>query len=206
MKLSVTFLLVASASCATAFVPSTKAPTSSRLGVATKGKVGPFRKSIATITKDNFSTTLTEIEPFLNEEAGKSIYTKSMRRISAKAKEFGVEMPSTFAKDAKCMEKRREKQNAYCEAKTAEAAAAAAAEAEAKAEAEAAALAAEAAAKAEAEAAAAAAAASEAAVSAETEEVVITAEEGAEGAADSVAPAAEDAVSVEATAEVALAE
>lgn len=205
MKLSVTFLLVASASCATAFVPSTKAPTSSRLGVATKGKVGPFRKSIA-ITKDNFSTTLTEIEPFLNEEAGKSIYTKSMRRISAKAKEFGVEMPSTFAKDAKCMEKRREKQNAYCEAKTAEAAAAAAAEAEAKAEAEAAALAAEAAAKAEAEAAAAAAAASEAAVSAETEEVVITAEEGAEGAAVSLEPAAEDAVSVEATAEVALAE
>jgi hypothetical protein len=199
MKLSVTFLLVASASCATAFVPSTKAPTSSRLGVATKGKVGPFRKSIATITKDNFSTTLTEIEPFLNEEAGKSIYTKSMRRISAKAKEFGVEMPSTFAKDAKCMEKRREKQNAYCEAKTAEAAAAAAAEAEAKA-------AAEAAAKAEAEAAAAAAAASEGAVSAETEEVVITAEEGAEGAAVSLEPAAEDAVSVEATAEVALAE
>lgn len=199
MKLSVTFLLVASASCATAFVPSTKAPTSSRLGVATKGKVGPFRKSIATITKDNFSTTLTEIEPFLNEEAGKSIYTKSMRRISAKAKEFRVEMPSTFAKDAKCMEKRREKQNAYCEAKTAEAVAAAAAEAEAKA-------AAEAAAKAEAEAAAAAAAASEAAVSAETEEVVITAEEGAEGAAVSLEPAAEDAVSVEATAEVALAE
>jgi hypothetical protein len=116
----------------------------------TKGKVGPFRKSIATITKDNFSTTLTEIEPFLNEEAGMSIYTKSMRRISAKAREFGVEMPATFAKDAKCMEKRREKQNAYCEAK-AEAAAAA------KAEAEAAELAAEAAAKAEAEAAAAAA-------------------------------------------------
>ena len=80
MKVSTTFLLVASASCATAFVPSTKAPESSQLGVTTKGKVGPFRKAIATITKDNFSTTLSEIEPFLNTEAGMSIYTKSIRR------------------------------------------------------------------------------------------------------------------------------
>lgn len=157
MKISNAFLLVATASCTSAFLPSTKAPTPSELGVITKGKVGPFRKSIAAITKDNFSSTLTEIEPFLIEEAGMSIYTKSMRRISAKAKEFGVEIPATFAKDAKCMEKRREKQTAYCEAKAEAAAAAAAAEAEAKAEAEAAALAAEAAAKAEAEAAAAAA-------------------------------------------------
>ncbi|KAL7434364.1 hypothetical protein ACHAXH_003882 [Discostella pseudostelligera] len=191
MKVSTTFLLVVSASCASAFVPSTKAPTSSQLGVATKGKVGPFRKAIATITKDNFSTTLAEIEPFLNTEAGTSIYTKSMRRISSKAKEFGVEMPATFAKDAKCMEKRRVKQNAYCEAKAEEAAAAAAAEAEAKAEAEAAAAAAEAAAKAKAEAAAAAA--EDAAASAEGEDVAPVVEAVAEGA-------------VEATAEPAMAE
>lgn len=154
MKISNALLLVATASCTSAFLPFSKAPKSSELGVITKGKVGPFRKSIATITKDNFSNTLTAIEPFLNEEAGMSIYTKSMRRISVKAREFGVEVPATFAKDAKCMEKRREKQTAYCEAK---AEAAAAAEAEAKAEAEAATLAAEAAAEAEAAAAAAAA-------------------------------------------------
>ncbi len=175
MKIAV-FLLVASASCTSAFVPSTKAPTSFRLGVLTKGKVGPFRKSIAAITKDNFSTTLTEIEPFLTEEAGMSIYTKSMRRILAKAKEFGAEVPETFAKDAKCMEKRRGKQNAYCEAKAEAAAAAAAAEVEAKA--------AEAAAKAE----AAAAAAVVAADSAEGgEEAVVV--EGAVAAASEVAAA-----------------
>lgn len=175
MKISSIVFLVASASFTSAFVPSAKAPQSSQLDVLTKGKVGSFRKAIDGITKDNFSATLAEIEPFLNEEAGATIYTKSMRRISAKAKDFGVEIPTTFAKEAKSMEKRRAKQNAYCEAKAEEIAAAAAAAAEAKAEEEAAAIAAEAAAKAE------AAAALEAA--AQVEDVAAVSEEAVEATA-----------------------
>lgn len=78
---------------------------------------------------------MTEIEPFLLNEAGITIYKKSIRRISNKAKAFGVDVPSDYAKAAKATEKRRTKQDEFIQAKEAERleaeAEAAAAEAEA---------------------------------------------------------------------------
>jgi hypothetical protein len=96
------------------------------------------KKSINTVTKDNFSSVLSDIEPFLTKEAGNSIYKKSMNRLKAKAKMLGATMPEGYAKDAKCTEKKREKQDAYCKAKAEEAAEAAAAAAAAEASEEAA--------------------------------------------------------------------
>lgn len=119
-------LVAASVATTSAFVPAANAPQSTQLNVVTKGKIGPFKKAINSITAENFSSTLDEIEPFLTKEAGITIYSKSMRRIAVKAKALGVEVPETFAKDAKCTEKRRAKQDAYCQAKAEEAAAAAA--------------------------------------------------------------------------------
>lgn len=140
MKFSTVLVAAASMASASAFVPATKAPQSTQLNIATKGTAGPVRKAISTITKDNFSSTLAEIEPFLLKDAGITIYGKSMRRLAAKAKALDLTVPENFAKDAKCTEKRRTKQNAYCEGKAEEAAAAAteAAETEAAAAAEAA--------------------------------------------------------------------
>lgn len=120
------FLIAASVASASAFVPATKAPQSStQLYVKTKGTTQPVKKAIKSLTADNFSSTLSEIEPFLTKEAGVTIYSKSMRRIAAKAKGLGVEVPEGYAKDAKCTEKRRAKQDAYCQVKAEEAAAAA---------------------------------------------------------------------------------
>ena len=45
-----------------------------------------------------------------------------MRRIAGAAAEFGVEVPADYAKDAKATKKRRERQDAYVQAKIAEAA------------------------------------------------------------------------------------
>ena len=98
------------------------------------------RKSIGKLSKDNLSTTLSDIEPFLLNNAGPTFYAKSMNRIAAKAKNLGGEVPSGYAKAAKVTEKRREKQDAFVKAKIAEAeeaAAAAAAEAASTAEGEA---------------------------------------------------------------------
>mmetsp|Transcript_35677 Transcript_35677/g.86080 ORF Transcript_35677/g.86080 Transcript_35677/m.86080 type:complete len:164 (+) Transcript_35677:139-630(+) len=143
-------LIAASVASASAFVPATNAPQSStQLYVKTKGTIEPVKKAIKSLTAENFSATLSDIEPFLTKEAGVTIYTKSMRRIAAKAKGLGVAIPEGYAKDAKCTEKRRAKQDAYCQVKTEEAAAAAEEAAAAAAE-EAAAAAAAAAAEAEA--------------------------------------------------------
>merc|ERR1712165_299963 len=79
-----------------------------------------------------------DVEPFLLNGAGRTIYQKSMKRITVKAKSIGEELPADFAKAAKTTEKRRMKQDEFIKAKEAEriaaeeeAAAAAAAEAEA---------------------------------------------------------------------------
>lgn len=97
------------------------------------------RTSIDRLTKENFSKTLSEIEPFLLHDAGASIYAKSMRRIERNAKELGVEVPAKFAFEAACTAKRRAKQDEFIQGKEAErleaeaaAAEAAAAEAAAK--------------------------------------------------------------------------
>merc|ERR1719296_284783 len=132
MKSSAVLVALVSVASSSAFAPSAPAPRlSTRLHIAVKGKVGPVRKAIASLTKENFSATLAEIEPFLTQEAGAAIYGKSMRRIATQARGLGVEVPAEYAREAKCTEKRRAKQSAYCDAKTEEAAAAAAAEAEA---------------------------------------------------------------------------
>ncbi|KAL9185754.1 hypothetical protein ACHAXT_003531 [Thalassiosira profunda] len=134
MKVSAV-LVAATAATASAFAPAATNARSgaTELNIAVAGKVAGVRKSISTLTKDNFSSTLTEIEPFLTQEAGRTIYTKSLRRINVQAKALGVEVPAGYAKEAKCTQKRRERQDAYCKAKAeeAEAAAAEAAEAEA---------------------------------------------------------------------------
>ena len=79
--------------------------------------MGGVRKSIDGLTKDNFSSTLTEIEPFLLNEAGASIYAKSMNRIAVRAKFLGVEIPEGYARGAKATEKRRAKQDAFIQVK-----------------------------------------------------------------------------------------
>jgi uncharacterized membrane protein YqiK len=98
------------------------------------------RKAIMRLNKDNFSSTLSMVEPFLVNEAGITFYEKAVRNINRNAKTIGVEVPAGFAKDAKATSKRRAKQDAFVQAKiaaaaeavaAAEAAAAAAAEAEA---------------------------------------------------------------------------
>lgn len=92
--------------------------------------MGKVRKSLSSLTKDNFSNTLSEVESFLTDEAGSTLHVKSMRRIAVKAKALGVAVPINYAKEAKSTAKKRAKQDAYCSAKT-EAAAAAVAEAKA---------------------------------------------------------------------------
>lgn len=89
-----------------------------------------MKTKIAGLTSENFSSTLSEIEPFLTQEAGASIYKKSIRRINTTAKSLGVDVPTGYAKDAKATEKRRAKQDAYCKAKAEEAAEADASEEE----------------------------------------------------------------------------
>lgn len=129
MKLSLT-IFAASAVCVSSFMMMPSQKPSSQLHVATKGKVAPFRKALSSLTKDNFSNTLSEVESFLTDEAGSTLYVKSMRRIAVKAKALGVAVPENYAKEAKTTTKKRAKQDAYCSAKT-EAAAAAVAEAKA---------------------------------------------------------------------------
>jgi uncharacterized membrane protein YqiK len=129
MKLSLT-IFAASAVCVSSFTMMPSQKQSSQLFVATKGKVAPFRKALSSLTKDNFSNTLSEVESFLTDEAGSTLYVKSMRRIAVKAKALGVAVPENYAKEAKTTTKKRAKQDAYCSAKT-EAAAAAVAEAKA---------------------------------------------------------------------------
>ena len=95
-----------------------------------------LRKSVDSLTKENFSETLSKLEPFLTKEAGSTIYAKSMRRISRNAKMLGVEVPAGYAVEAACTAKRRAKQDAFIQMKIEEAAAAEPAEEEGEAAAE----------------------------------------------------------------------
>jgi len=157
-----------------------KVDLAKNLKVKNKASLLPMpyvRKSIHNLTVENFSKTLTEIEPFLQQNAGQSFYTKSIRRISRNAKFLGVTVPEGYAKNSNALKKKFIKQGLFIEKKEAERVeteAAAAAEAEA---AKAAAAEAEAAAAAEAEAAKAAAAEAEAAAAAAPAEEEAPAEE-----------------------------
>ena len=119
-------LALALVSQSNAFAPAT---TNGRMGtdLAARGKYAEIRATIDKIDKDNFSATLTEVEPFLTKEAGITFYNKSLRRINTAAGALGAAVPEGYAVEAKCTAKRREKQAAY-------AAEQAAAEAEAAAE------------------------------------------------------------------------
>jgi hypothetical protein len=122
-----------------------------QLNIATKGKVGTFRKSLFSLMRDNFLSNLVDMEAFLTKGAGSELYSKSMRRIKVWAKALGTEVPLGYTWDAKANAKRRAKQDAFVAAKLEAAAAVAITEAEA--------VAAEVAAEAEAAVATAAAAA-----------------------------------------------
>lgn len=99
-------------------------------------KITEVRKSISSLTTDNFSQTLSTIEPFLLNDAGTTFYAKSMKRISVQAKALGVEVPTGYALDAAATEKRRVKQDAFIKTKEEERLAAEADSAEAEATAE----------------------------------------------------------------------
>ena len=83
------------------------------------------RKAVDNLTADNFADTLSSIEPYLLNEAGAALYGKSMRRIAVRAKHLGVAIPDNYAVDAQATAKRRAKQDAFIQAKIAEAAEAA---------------------------------------------------------------------------------
>mmetsp|Transcript_5020 Transcript_5020/g.10970 ORF Transcript_5020/g.10970 Transcript_5020/m.10970 type:complete len:153 (+) Transcript_5020:78-536(+) len=134
MKTSTAILFAAAAvSSVSAFSPVTTDGRSSKTTALSmsKGKIASIKNSINSLSAENFSTTLTEIEPFLKNEAGISVYKKSMKRIGNRAKALGVDVPEGYCKDAKATAKRREKQDAYCKARAEEAAEAADAAAEA---------------------------------------------------------------------------
>jgi hypothetical protein len=136
-------LTLALATSAVAFAPVN---TAGRISTELAGNnYGAARKTIDSLDKDNFSASLAEIEPFLLNDAGATIYKKSMQRIKRASKTIGVEVPAGFAKAAKATAKKREKQDSFIQKKIAEAAEvaeAAAAEVAAAAEAAAAAAAA----------------------------------------------------------------
>mmetsp|Transcript_30211 Transcript_30211/g.42809 ORF Transcript_30211/g.42809 Transcript_30211/m.42809 type:complete len:193 (+) Transcript_30211:145-723(+) len=98
-----------------------------------------IRKMIDNLTQENFSATLSTLEPYFLNEAGRTFYNKCLNRISVKAKFLGADMPADFAKEASCTAARRAKQDAFCKERAVEAAEAAAAAAEEAAAAEAAA-------------------------------------------------------------------
>jgi hypothetical protein len=79
--------------------------------------IATVRRAIDRVNKENFTTVAKEVEPFLLAEAGTTFYAKSMKRLSSRAKAFGIDMPETFAKDAKATEKRRLKQDAFIKSK-----------------------------------------------------------------------------------------
>ena len=89
------------------------------------------RKTIKHLTADNFSTSLEQMEPYLTKEAGRTLYTKSLKRLAHQAKQLGLELPTNYAKEAKCTEARRAKQDAFIQAKEEERLATEAAAAEA---------------------------------------------------------------------------
>jgi len=152
---------------ASAFAPASGFARSSTELSAAATTVQEVKKTINNMNKENFSASIAEIEPFLLNDAGITVYTKAMKKVKGAAKALGIELSADYAKASKSTETRRGKQDAFIQKKEAErveaeeAAAAAvieAAEAAAAAEVAAAAAAVEAAAAAEAAAAEAAAA------------------------------------------------
>ena len=136
-----TFALLFAVGTTQAFVPavptshgSATALYSSTAEATTSMNHAAVRKLVSNLDASNFSDTLSQIEPYLLNEAGITFYTKTIRRIGAQAKTLGVEVPEKYAFEAKATQKRREKQDAFIQVKIEEAAAAAAEAAEAESE------------------------------------------------------------------------
>ena len=87
---------------------------------ATGMSMADVRKAINGMTAANFIETLNKLEPYFLNEAGSTIYVKSMKRISHQAKMNGVEVPAGYAKAAAANAKRVARQNAFIEKKEAE--------------------------------------------------------------------------------------
>mmetsp|Transcript_19189 Transcript_19189/g.24899 ORF Transcript_19189/g.24899 Transcript_19189/m.24899 type:complete len:127 (+) Transcript_19189:162-542(+) len=68
------------------------------------------------LNKENFDT-IYEWEPWLSENAGATLYAKTMRRLEHKAKSYGIELKPNFLAEAKATAKRREKKAEYEKAK-----------------------------------------------------------------------------------------
>jgi hypothetical protein len=79
--------------------------------------IATVRRAIDRVDKENFASVTKEVEPFLLAKAGTTFYAKSMKRLSTRAKAFGIDMPETYAKHAKATEKRRSKQDAFIKSK-----------------------------------------------------------------------------------------
>lgn len=105
----------------TAEEPAAPKPPASGLSMA------QVRKQIDDLTKENFSSTLATLEPFLLNEAGATFHAKCLRRIARNAKVVGAQVPEKYAYEAACTAKSRTKQDEYVKAKIAEAAEAASA-------------------------------------------------------------------------------
>lgn len=99
-------------------IPSRSASVSTELNMASVGmRSSGIRTTINQLTAANFSASLAKIEPLLLQDAGITLYRKSMRRIKNKARALGMTMPPEYAREAKATEKRRLKQEEYIKAK-----------------------------------------------------------------------------------------
>merc|ERR1712232_544006 len=83
--------------------------------------------------KENFATSIAEVEPYLMGEAGSTIYKKSIRRITTASKSFGMICRRILLKLPNAW-RIREKQNAFIQQKEEERKEAEAAAVEASAE------------------------------------------------------------------------
>jgi hypothetical protein len=120
---------------AAAFAPTFGGTSRSNTALSAASSMKEVRKMISGMNKDNMSKVLSDVEPFLLNNAGASFYSKSMKRIAVKAKAASADLPTTFAKAAKATTKRREKQDEFVKSKIAAAEEAAAASSESEAEA-----------------------------------------------------------------------
>lgn len=96
-----------------AAAPEAQGSSTSSSGLSIKDA----RKLIRKLNADNFRSSLEALEPYLVNDAGTTMYAKSLRRISSTAKEFNLNIPEKYARDAKATAKRREKQDAFIQAK-----------------------------------------------------------------------------------------
>ena len=82
------------------------------------GRMTALRKTLKTLTRDNFSD-IYSFEELLTKEVGPNFLRKSMAKINRVAKYSGVELKAGFASDPVATKVRRDKQDAFVKAKIA---------------------------------------------------------------------------------------